>query len=120
MRLRHLFLVLGVLGASPVWAGTCPGDDTPLTPIPTSVENVTVSTTVVTLTVPQKARQALLYVRSNTIAWTTDGSTPSTTNGLLAKKDMTLVICGNAMSRFKMVRQTGTDATVSVMYDGHP
>ena len=117
-RLGLLGLLVLLLIPTVAWSG-CPGTTTPLTPVITSIESLTVSTTVVTLTVPQKATQATIYVRSNTVAWTTDGSTPSTTNGSLAKVDTVLLVCGNAMSRLKMVRQTASDATITVTYDGH-
>ena len=52
-------------------------------PIPSSAQTLTVtSASTSTLTVPASARRALIVIEDNLVHYWTDGSTPTTTNGL--------------------------------------
>ena len=99
------------------WGADCPGVTTPLSPSKTSVQNLTVSSTAVTLTVPAAARQATVYVENQPVRWTTDTTTPTSTVGVPAKADSVLVVCGASMSACKVIRSGSTDASLAVSYD---
>lgn len=110
-------LVLGGVGVRSAPALDCPGVHTPLVPSKSGMQALTVSTTALTLTVPTRARQATLYVEDQPIRWTTDGTVPTSSVGLLAKADSTLVLCGASMNKFQVIRQGSTNASVKVTYD---
>lgn len=111
-------LVVCSLSIGPAFAEDCPGIHQPLVPVKDSYQALTVSTTALALTVPVRARQATLYVEDQPVRWTTDQTTPTASVGLLAKADTTLVLCGAAaMTRFRVIRQGGTNASVRVTYD---
>ena len=119
-RLASVLTLFAVCLVAPgsVLASDCPGINQPLVPVKDSYQALTVSTTALSLTVPVRARQATLYVEDQPVRWTTDQTTPTASVGLLAKADTTLVLCGAAaMTRFRVIRQGGTDASVRVTYD---
>ena len=96
----------------------CPGIDLPLHPI-AGFEQLTVSSAVKTLTVPQGAVMAIINVHDNDIYSRDDGSDVTTTVGRSHKADTDFAVCGSAMNRLSLIRDTA-DAEVNVSYYGIP
>ncbi len=96
----------------------CPGLSQPLHPI-AGFEQLTVSTSVLTLTVPQDAVMAIINVRDNDIYWRDDGTDPTASVGMHQKADTYFAVCGSAMGQIGLIRDTG-DAEVNVSYYGNP
>ncbi|KKK80169.1 hypothetical protein LCGC14_2826150, partial [marine sediment metagenome] len=80
----------------------CPGLTHPLHPI-AGFEQITVSTLVKTLTVPQDAVMALVNVQGADVYWRDDGTDPNHDTGMLAKQDTTFAVCGGAMGTIKFI-----------------
>ncbi|MCB7128068.1 MAG: hypothetical protein J3T61_00830 [Candidatus Brocadiales bacterium] len=75
-----------------------------------------VSSTVVTLTVPDGAMCAEIYVRTASVVFTRDGTAPTATKGMQADAgDIILLNSRDELDQFKVIRQS-TDATVEVEY----
>lgn len=114
-------MVVLVLPDSPVEGqGTplCPGaTDNRLAPLIGSYQQLTVSSTAVSLTVPAGAEIAVLHVETDDIRYRDDGTAPTSTIGMRVEQDTTFLACGLALSRLQMIRVT-TDATVGVSYYG--
>lgn len=66
--------------------------------------------------VPVEVDAADLFVQANSIRWLDDGNTPTDAIGHLASSTGITVISlrGLQVRNFKMIRATGSDATVSV------
>lgn len=93
---------------------------------PYATEQKTVSSSAVSLTTALvdnqanypdfKAAGAIVEVRGDSIYYTTDGSTPSSTNGILAYVGAIIPIAGyQKIKNLKAIRVTG-DATLNVQY----
>ena len=83
------------------------------------IENLTISTTAVALTVPAAALMAVAKVEDQPIRYRSDGTAPTSTAGVKAAAADTLILCGRAiLSNFKSIRQGATDAALSVEYYG--
>lgn len=68
-------------------------------------------------TTPGGALSAFLTSETDSIRYTYDGTTPTTTVGHLLLKNQSIVLVGqNQMSQFKCIRVT-TDATISITYE---
>ncbi len=120
--LQSLFCAAVISGF--VWLGTahgssCPGITTDVSPIAGSYEQITVSTTAVPLTVPLRAKIAVITVEAEPIRYRDDATDPTNTVGVLVSPGSTLIICSNALGRFKAIRQGGSDAILSVSYYGN-
>ncbi len=96
----------------------CPGISHPLHPI-AGFEQITVSTAVKTLTVPKDAVMAIVNVHDNDIYSRDDGTDVSGTVGRHHKADTDFVVCGSAMNRMTLIRDSA-DAEVNVSYYGNP
>ncbi|KKL49409.1 hypothetical protein LCGC14_2315840, partial [marine sediment metagenome] len=94
----------------------CPGLSHPLHPI-AGFEQLTVSDSVKTLTVPKDAAVAIINVRDNDIYTRDDGTDVTTTVGTHHKADTEFAVCGSAMNRLTLIRDTG-DAEVNISYYG--
>jgi hypothetical protein len=86
-------------------------------------EQITVSSTVKTLTAAKYAgaQKAVMYVETNDIRVTLDGTTTPTSAGvgLLIKKDVLytdLLSSYSAIVNFKAVRNSSTDAKITISY----
>jgi hypothetical protein len=78
-----------------------------------SMQQITVSNSVVTLTKPAAAAYAAIQVLANAVYLTEDGSTPSSTNGYsLSAGDWWITY---EPARVKMIRQSA-DATANAGY----
>lgn len=120
--LKSLFVAAVICGF--VWLGTahssqCPGITTDVSPIANSYEQITVSTTAVGLTVPLKAKIAVVTVESQPIRYRDDTTDPTDTVGVLVSPGATLIVCSHSLGRFKAIRQGGSDASLSVSYYGN-
>ena len=96
----------------------CPGLSHPLHPI-AGFEQITVSTAVKTLTAPQGAVMAIINVHDNDIYSRDDGTDVTATVGTHHKADTDFAVCGSAMDRITLIRDTA-DAEVNVSYYGNP
>ena len=75
-----------------------------------------VSSSVVTLTVPNAARCAEIYVRTNAVVFTRDGTDPTATKGIQADAgDIILLNSRNELDKFEVIRQSA-DATLDVEF----
>ena len=75
-----------------------------------------VSSSAVTLTVPSPAYVAEIYVRSNPVVFTRDGTTPTSTKGIQANAgEIILLKSKDELTRVQFIRQ-GSDATTDVEY----
>ena len=63
------------------------------------------------------ASAAIVEAKTNGVYYTLDGSTPSATNGLNLNAGDVLTLAGrNQVAGLKMIRNSGSDATVNVSY----
>lgn len=76
------------------------------------------SSSAVTLTVPTSATMAIVYVEAANVRWRDDGTSPTTSVGMLAKNDSTITFdsLGN-LSAIEFVA-TGSSALLDVSYYG--
>ena len=75
-----------------------------------------VSTAVVELTVPNAAMVADIYVRSNAVVFTREGTDPTSTQGFQANaNDIILLNSRDELDKFKVIRESA-DATLDVEY----
>ena len=91
----------------------------PLIPVKEGLNQygLSVSSDVVSLSVPPEATHADIYVRTASVVFTRDRSAPTATRGLQA--DPTDIIVLNSRPQllaFRALRQGGTDATVDAEY----
>ena len=86
-------------------------------PLPTGTQyGLAVSTSVVTLTVPNAAMCAEIYVRSNSVVFTRSNTSPTSTLGLQANAgDIILLNSRAELELFKIIRASA-DATLDVEY----
>ena len=78
---------------------------------------LSIGTTVVTLTVPNAAMCAELYVRTASIVFTRGTTDPTATQGLQADPGDIIMLNSRAeLERFEAIRQGGTSATIDVEY----
>lgn len=122
---RGYFLIPLLLSILPFLPGEvradalgCPGINVPIHPLVSTAQNaLSVSSTAVTLTVPRGAMLATVFVETDAIRYTTDGTTPTATVGTRVSASTSFTVCGSTMDRIKLIRVTG-DATVDVEYFG--
>ena len=86
-------------------------------------ENIAVSNTVQSLTVPadlKKTGRAVVQVRTAGVVYTLNGVAPTaadaSTGQTLAVGDL-LIVTGSEMSVLQLIRSTGTDSAVHVRYE---
>lgn len=114
--LKRILLTLLLLGcAVPAWA-ECPGEFTPMRSSNAGSYTQTVSNSSTALTIPSGAEKAVVSVESNSIRWYDDNQTPTASTGTLSSAPVEVEVCRLQMSRFRMIRATGTDASVSVRF----
>ena len=78
---------------------------------------LSVSTTVVTLTVPRTAMCAEIYVRTASVVFTRDGTDPTATQGIQANSgDIIMLNSREELENFEVIRQGGTNASLDVEY----
>ena len=87
-------------------------------PLPTGEQNgLSVSTAIVTLTVPADAMCAEIYVRTASIVFKRTGTDPSATLGFQANPGDIIMLNSRAeLDRFEAIRQGATDATLDIEY----
>lgn len=86
---------------------------------PLAYEQITVSTTKKTLTVPAGAVRALIGVEGQSVRYRFDGTDPTSSVGFLAKADKTFEVYGSAaLKAFTAIRVDGSDSVLSVQYFG--
>ena len=114
-----LFLAL-LLGGFPGLAkpSACPGVDNPVYAPLASYEQLTISDSAVSLTVPQIAKLAVITVEDEPIRYRDDGTDPTASVGTLVKADGSIVVCGKSMGSIKFFKDGATDATINVNYYG--
>lgn len=75
-----------------------------------------VSSSVVTLTVPDSAMVAEIYVRTNSVVFTRNGTDPTSTKGIQANDtEIILLNSRSELDKFKVIRQSA-DATLDIEY----
>ncbi len=84
-------------------------------------ESITVSSTVVTLTAGNYGTftNALIYVETNPIRFTLDGSTPPVASGVGIRLEVGQNLYlpnGRLISNFRAIRDTGADGKINVCY----
>ncbi len=87
---------------------------------PTDYEEIVISTTVVTLTLA-KAQAALcaeIRFELGPVRYTLHNVDPATNFGLIAFDGWREILIRGALTRFRAIRQAGTDGTVRVVYYG--
>ena len=122
VKLHGLFLALLMafsLGGLPdvSEAVVCPDVVTSVYAVATS-EQLTISTSVISLTVPKLAKMAVITVEDEPIRYRDDGTAVTASVGTLIKADGSVVVCGKAMDTIGFIRDGGTDATINVNYYG--
>jgi hypothetical protein len=76
-----------------------------------------VAGTVVTLTVPDAAMAAELYVRTAPLVFTRDGTDPTSTKGIQANVgDLIVLNSRDECDKWKGIEQTSTDSSMDVEY----
>ena len=120
-----LILVLGA-GSLALWPSdpveaqgvSCSGyNEQVLSPV-AGFQTITVGVAAGGLTVPQRARLAVITVVTDNVRYRDDGTDPTATVGHLVTAGSTIVVCGGpSLGAFRMIRQTG-DATATVSYYG--
>ena len=125
MRLKSLLtsclLVSLLLWPNPGAPQDCSGVDAKLAPIVLTAgfQTITVAAAAVGLTVPEGAIIAVLVVETAAIRYQTNGVDPTVDVGMLVNAAESITICSpQTMARFRMIRDTGTSAVVSVSYYG--
>ncbi len=98
-------------------AVVCPGVVTSVYAV-AGYEQLTISTAVISLTVPRLAKMAVITVEDQPIRYRDDGTAVTTTVGTLIKADGGVVVCGKAMGTIGFIRDGATDATINVNYYG--
>lgn len=122
MRFARLLLagLLLMVFTPGVNAQECSGIDYLLKPVlaaDSGFEQITVAAAALSLTVPANARAAVMVVETAAIRYRLDGTDPTVDIGVLVGTNESLTICGGpTMARFRMIRDTGTSATVNVQY----
>ena len=81
-------------------------------------ENNAVTSSVGLPSIPNEdlVKRVIIRVLGDTIYWTDDGTTPTTSHGFPLEKDETLVYDGHDLSLFRMISATVSD--VRVIYYG--
>ena len=76
-----------------------------------------ISTSAVSLTVPVAAMVAEIYVRTASVVFTRDGTTPTSTLGIQADPgDIILLNSRDELDKFQAIRQASTNAALDVEY----
>lgn len=119
---RSLLLILTLaftLGGLPAVseAVVCPDVIMPVYAV-AGYEQLTISTLVISLTVPRLARMAVITVETEPIRYRDDGTAVTASVGTLIKADGSIVVCGKAMDTIGFIRDGGSDATLNVNYYG--
>lgn len=113
-------LLASLLLAPSAWgqqAALCPGlADRALSTAGGAQFNLTVADTALTLTVPARASVAIIGVRTASIRYTDDGTTPTTTNGIQVDAAQTITVCSGSLGQFRMIRQGAASAIVNILY----
>ena len=88
----------------------------------TGRQQLTVSTNVVTLTVPAETAGALIYVGSNPVRFTLDGTAPTSSLGIALSAGDFIDLTdpdadyGALLAAMKLIRSGASDATVDIEY----
>lgn len=123
VKLHGLFLALvlafslGGLGPIAVEAVVCPDVVTSVYAV-AGYEQLTISTSVISLTVPRLAKMAVITVETEPIRYRDDGTAVTASVGTLLKADGSLVVCGKSMDTIGFIRDGASDATINVNYYG--
>lgn len=81
-------------------------------------EQLTISTLVISLTVPRLAKMAVVTVEDEPLRYRDDGTAVTASIGTLIKADGSVVVCGKAMDTIGFIRDGGTDSLINVNYYG--
>lgn len=115
--LLFAWIIVGV-GTAPVEGQTCPGITSPLNPMLSSLQQLTISTSAVGLAVPRGAKMAVVSVELSPIRYRDDFVDPADTTGILVQPGSALILCGQAIERFRAIRQSGSDALLHILFYG--
>ena len=101
-----------------VQAEVCTGINQSLNPL--GYQQLAVSNTAVGVTLPAKGtvRVAIIQVEANPIRFRDDGTDPTASVGTLINPNVTIVVCGSAIGRFRAIR-SGSDASLSIGFYGN-
>lgn len=116
--LGFLILTLCSMPFPATSADVCPGLKQTLTPL--GYQQLAVSNTAVGFTLPATSRPvrvAIVMVEANPIRYRDDGTNPTATVGTLINPNVSVVVCGAAINRFRAIR-SGSDAVLSINYYG--
>ena len=120
---RLMGLLLVVLSFVTPWpvnearAQDCYGIQSSLNPI--GYEQLTVSTTAVSLTPPNVgSRVVVILIRTNAVRYRDDGTAPTSTVGMPQDAGSVLVVCGASIGKIKLIRSGSADATAEISYYG--
>jgi len=83
-------------------------------------QTLTISTSAVSLTVPDRANAAIITVETASIRFWDTGAVPTSSEGHLATSGTSIVYSDaterSLLTNFQAIRATGTDATIQVSY----
>lgn len=86
---------------------------------PKGYQQITVSNTAISLSVPAGVTRAKLFVEAQPIRWRDDDTAPTATVGVLAKADTVIELYGTiSINQFQAIKDDTTDATLNVVYYG--
>jgi len=84
---------------------------------PLGYEQITVSTTAKTLTIPSGAVRAVLVAEAQPLRYRVDGTSPTSTVGFLVASGIPFELYGSVtLDQFRTIRSGGTDSVLSVHY----
>lgn len=109
---------LGNIGPVAVEASACPGVDNSVYAPLASYEQLTISDSAVSLTVPQIAKLAVITVENEPVRYRDDGTDPTADVGTLVKADGSIIVCGKSLGSIRFFKDGATDATINVNYYG--
>mgnify|MGYP001605294041 FL=1 len=97
----------------------CQGQlDTSLIPLIGTTETLPGADTALALTIPVAAKMAVARVETADVRYRTDGTVPTAAVGMLVASGTDILICGNSLAPFRVIRATGVSAGMTISYYG--
>ena|SRR5437879_5605020 len=115
-RLVWWLLLLFLLAPGQAWAVDCSGFEGHLSP--KGYQQLTVSTTAVSLTVPAGTQMAVVLNETQPVRYRDDGVAPTASVGVLVGAGQALSVCSAAVTAIQFIRQGATDSLMSISYYG--